>query len=642
MSDMNKRIAILSGGHGGARIARELLRQSPCSITLIINAFDDGKSTGALRAFIPGMLGPSDIRKNLSQLVAVVSPERFYLSDLLEYRLDGASEEWGSVLRSFAQHDSISSAPAPFADLVDELQSSTRSWVRETVSRFLEYETSHDADYEWVGTAFGNILFAGVYIKMGHDFNNACASFAKAVLPELRVVNATASGAYFLRGITVEGTALLSEADVINPPRGETIEEIFIHGSGITGDQAAGVVAMSQPEKRNWMAENAIVPPVSREASEALSNMDALIVAPGTPHSSLFPTLIVLAESLKRCAVPERLLIGNLDRDDDVLGFDHYEIVKHALRYGDDRENQTPLITDLLIDPSSALNSDRNSMIEQDFGVRLTSQPVRSLLRADTHSAAATATAARNLIRRALSPLGRTLYIVVDPSVDPLLLRPLIDDFCDIRWDTHFHSAKLLFKRDRSAQPSAEIELTGSGFSASVLAADNPLATAREMISAEGEGSDCYLLRLAGDGYYSLSDAFGAVELMEMNGFGAVVGSRVQDRRQLSSSLRTIYGERALQRRMAEAGAGLISAAVRVREGFWLSDPLSGFLVLRVGSLPTWDEGADIPTMRSLTSSGTQIGEMPVRYFTLAGFTTPSARIKRGLRVLRRAVAGDF
>ena len=60
------KVALFCGGRGSATLIRELLRWPNVKLTLLVNAYDDGLSTGALRSFIPGMLGPSDFRKNLS------------------------------------------------------------------------------------------------------------------------------------------------------------------------------------------------------------------------------------------------------------------------------------------------------------------------------------------------------------------------------------------------------------------------------------------------------------------------------------------------------------------------------------------------------------------------------------------------
>src|SRR5579872_2023433 len=86
------RIVLLCGGRGSATIIRALLRRTDVELTLLVNAFDDGHSTGALREFIPGMLGPSDFRKNLSNLFGNYSQAQYALKNLMEYRLVGGSE----------------------------------------------------------------------------------------------------------------------------------------------------------------------------------------------------------------------------------------------------------------------------------------------------------------------------------------------------------------------------------------------------------------------------------------------------------------------------------------------------------------------------------------------------------------------
>src|SRR5580765_9080159 len=88
---MSRRIVLFCGGRGSATIIRALLRQSEIELTLLVNAYDDGLSTGTLRNFIPGMLGPSDFRKNLSYLFDDYSQAA--LKNLMEYRLSGAAAE---------------------------------------------------------------------------------------------------------------------------------------------------------------------------------------------------------------------------------------------------------------------------------------------------------------------------------------------------------------------------------------------------------------------------------------------------------------------------------------------------------------------------------------------------------------------
>ena len=52
-------VVILNGGRGASAIIPALLAQQRLHVTSVVNAYDDGKSTGAIRRFF-GMLGPSD------------------------------------------------------------------------------------------------------------------------------------------------------------------------------------------------------------------------------------------------------------------------------------------------------------------------------------------------------------------------------------------------------------------------------------------------------------------------------------------------------------------------------------------------------------------------------------------------------
>src|SRR5215216_3402212 len=90
-------ISLFCGGRGSAALIRELIRRPEVKLNLLINAYDDGLSTGEIRGFIPGMLGPSDFRKNLSYLLDLHSNEQYALTSFLEYRLPIFADEQAIV-----------------------------------------------------------------------------------------------------------------------------------------------------------------------------------------------------------------------------------------------------------------------------------------------------------------------------------------------------------------------------------------------------------------------------------------------------------------------------------------------------------------------------------------------------------------
>src|SRR6266700_3349602 len=80
-------VVLFSGGSGTQSITEALLRHPQISLTILINAYDDGHSTGRLRRFIPGLLGPSDVRKNINRLMPQAERCQQSLKFLSDHRL---------------------------------------------------------------------------------------------------------------------------------------------------------------------------------------------------------------------------------------------------------------------------------------------------------------------------------------------------------------------------------------------------------------------------------------------------------------------------------------------------------------------------------------------------------------------------
>src|ERR1700689_1731751 len=78
---------LFSGGSGPHSIAQALLRHPQIRLRILINAYDDGHSTGRLRRFIPSMLGPSDVRKNIDRLMPVTERCHQSLKSFSNHRL---------------------------------------------------------------------------------------------------------------------------------------------------------------------------------------------------------------------------------------------------------------------------------------------------------------------------------------------------------------------------------------------------------------------------------------------------------------------------------------------------------------------------------------------------------------------------
>src|ERR1700732_315865 len=115
-------VVLFSGGSGTQTITDAFLKHGQIALTILINAYDDGLSTGRLRRFIPGMLGPSDVRKNINRLMPRTQDCHRALRTLSDYRLPvGAPYDDGMALVRALAGDHSSSLPRAVAPHFDRL-----------------------------------------------------------------------------------------------------------------------------------------------------------------------------------------------------------------------------------------------------------------------------------------------------------------------------------------------------------------------------------------------------------------------------------------------------------------------------------------------------------------------------------------
>jgi len=85
------RVVLFSGGRGSGALATTLIRTPGVVLTIAINGYDDGASTGEVRRFLGDALGPSDFRKNASRVAFELKTCSAALVALLDRRLPAAS-----------------------------------------------------------------------------------------------------------------------------------------------------------------------------------------------------------------------------------------------------------------------------------------------------------------------------------------------------------------------------------------------------------------------------------------------------------------------------------------------------------------------------------------------------------------------
>jgi 2-phospho-L-lactate transferase/gluconeogenesis factor (CofD/UPF0052 family) len=603
---MSIQVTLFCGGRGSATIIRALLRQGDVELTLLVNAYDDGLSTGALRNFIPGMLGPSDFRKNLSHLFGNYSHAQYALKSLMEYRLTGSTAEIEKLAR-FTSIGDPAPLDEPIKDWFAQLPPATSQRVRALLARFFALAAGTSFDYR--DCSLGNLVFAGAYLEHGNDFNAAAATVADLVGTRARLLNVGEQQNRILLGLKHDGTLLASEAEIVGPQSSVPITDLYLLAQPLTPDDLQALAAMDAAGKRKFLSARDSVPALSPFAAAAIASADIILYGPGTQHSSLLPSYRIAAAALAASPAPVKALVMNLDSDHDIQGLTARDILDTARRYG-------ATISHTL------LNDAADRLPPGELDVNTVCAAFANPARTSVHNGTAVADAVLGLRSRRVTP---SVEIFADIHNRSVASDELVEEFQETDWSGVTPHLTL----NRVNQPDATVAVSDIGG----LFPDT--AYFRDWLKS---GTSDYLVLMTGDGAYRFADVRAIIALLEQQqSLGGVFGSRTQSRRQFITSVRAAYGENRLLYWLGKVAAFFLSILFYFRTGIIVSDPLTGLRVFRrraLTDLPQITGDAPLALVRQLIRHGVEVAELPVLYRTFSGFTDPNWRMRRGLRNL--------
>ncbi len=248
---------MFSGGNGTASIA-EALVAAGVELTLIVNCYDDGLSTGAIRKAMPGMLGPSDVRKNVARFSTEPGAR-----ELLERRI-----------------------PVKFST-IDWMSFDHLEWP---IKQYLMWGVRAVYRSEIQECAVGNLMFLGCYL-VDRDFNKAVQRFQEAFKSSVRVLDVTDGKDRHLLGWS--GSTVYTESEISTVPKRLPIDRLGFEEEGY--------------------------PEINPEVDAVLRTADLIVYGPGTQHSSLLPSYMTVG--VKEAIIANRcrkVYIENAVRDLDL------------------------------------------------------------------------------------------------------------------------------------------------------------------------------------------------------------------------------------------------------------------------------------------------------------------------------------
>ena len=272
-------IVVLSGGSGNDAILKALIDMgyNDANIRVIVNAYDDGKSTGVCRE-VTGTLGVSDIRKNHEKLHKMLyeGDINWPLINLYENRID----------------------------LNTDFETGDALFDRE-IKEFFHRRKSEDFIYKNFNVM--NVIYSQLYSSIGYEATNALFS---DVLGMADMVKLNSFDNMKIVATTDLGHVITDEGDIVewkNP--NDKINDIHFVGKQTDG--------------------------LNPDAIYCIGKADLIIISTGTFWSSLYPTL-KYDDFYKYIndARGKKLWVVNTNQDKDAYGVTSGEFFNHMENLG--------------------------------------------------------------------------------------------------------------------------------------------------------------------------------------------------------------------------------------------------------------------------------------------------------------------
>ncbi len=177
--------------------------------------------------------------------------------------------------------------------------------------------------FEFSDCAIGNLVFAGCYLLRGRRFNDAVDDYCALLgLPTGLIDNVTDGTNAFLVALERDRGVLVSEAEIVDAKLQNRISDVFLIDRPLSEDDRTALARLSKEQCVAWLEERSILMPLNPRLRERIAAADLIIYAPGTQHSSLFPSYLTkdLSRAIASNLTAIKLLVTNIQADAEISG----------------------------------------------------------------------------------------------------------------------------------------------------------------------------------------------------------------------------------------------------------------------------------------------------------------------------------
>jgi 2-phospho-L-lactate transferase/gluconeogenesis factor (CofD/UPF0052 family) len=349
-------VVVLNGGRGAATLVPALLNVPGVRLTSIVNAYDDGKSTGEIRRFF-GMLGPSDLRK-VQALMLPHDGTEHAAAALFDYRF-GESTSNAEALAELGAFRDGADLSGSAAGLPDRITHVLREWVAQFLDALPLAETVVGRTFQFSDCAMMNVLYAGAFLANARDME-ATVSAVDRLFRLRGVVLPNSCEDRWLAAEREDGTILTTEAEIVELRSNDRLARLFLLERPADGH---ALTQLAPEDRARFLAQRHTPVRLSAGTRLAIEQADAIIYSAGTQHSSLYPTY--MSRGLAACIAANsgalKAFVTNIGADYETPRYRTSDFVKGALRFlrlGEGRRIATEDLIHVALINSSRIKSD--------------------------------------------------------------------------------------------------------------------------------------------------------------------------------------------------------------------------------------------------------------------------------------------
>ena len=657
-------VVLFSGGSGAHSITEALRRHPQIRLRILINAYDDGHSTGRLRKFIPSMLGPSDVRKNISRLMP--SAERCFrhLGILSDYRLPvGISRADALTLLNDIVAGNFTALPANLSDSFRQLTVTQAEQCRSLLRTFLEYFHQQEAlgrTFDFTDCALGNLLFAGCYLEQRQDFNRTMEAFSRFYEVEPgALLNVTQGENLFLVAEKEDGSMLLGEADIVAAQTSAKIRRLYLIDEHAYRDSVESVAGAPPGGWLPFIQKAARTPQLSSEAAAAIAAADVIVYGPGTQHSSLFPSYMTegVAEAIVANTSADKIFVGNIVRDLDMQEDDINDLARKFMDTMS-RQGTTPVqwkecVTHFFVQSAEAGESGQAKYIPFDpskFSYQLETVRVRDWQAYEGHHSGGYVLDELQQILQSridieLQRIQHMVSIVVPVLNEAATLEAVLKSLQALDFHALRITKEIIVVDGGSQDGSREIAQTLRNVRVYETAPGAGRGAALRMGIDKARGS--LIAFFPGDQEYKTEDLYTLVRTLVQSHYQAVFGTRAVKVRDLSEQLKSIYKNQRGLYLTSKYGGMLLSITSLLLYNRYITDVLTSvkaFDAQLIRSLKLRADGRDLDTelFAKLSLQQVYILELPVDYSPRTRSQGKKITIGDGIQCLWALLRGRF